>query len=473
MLFSELGLSPELLRAITETGYTEPTPIQQQAIPIILAGRDVMAGAQTGTGKTAGFSLPILQLLQPHANTSTSPARHPIRALVLAPTRELAAQVEESVRTYSKYVPLRSTVIYGGVNMDPQIAQLRSGVEIVVSTPGRLLDHVQQRTINLSQVQILVLDEADRMLDMGFIRDIRRIIELLPAQRQNLLFSATFSGEIKQLADSLLKDPALIEVARRNSAAETVRQIVYLVDQEKKRALLSHIINSQNLTQVLVFCRTKHGANRLATALGKDGITASAIHSDKTQSLREQALLEFKNGTVRVLVATDIAARGIDIEELPHVVNFDIPNAPEDYVHRIGRTGRARAEGDAITFVAPDEVKLLKDIEKLLKRSIELAALPAFDSGNAKEDGSREREERERSHSARRNDRSGSRAPRAGYPNKTPEPLDPIFTQPYIPSENTNEDAPTQSLPRFTDTKRKSNRPIAVLLGGGKQSNES
>ncbi|MBA2689469.1 MAG: DEAD/DEAH box helicase [Burkholderiales bacterium] len=488
MSFAELGLVPELLRAIAEEGYSVPTPIQEQAIPIVLAGRDIMAGAQTGTGKTAGFALPILQLLQPHANSSTSPARHSIRALILTPTRELAAQVEESFRTYGKHIALRSTVIYGGVNMDPQIAALRAGAEIVVATPGRLLDHVQQRTINLSQVQILVLDEADRMLDMGFIRDIRRIIELLPKQRQNLLFSATFSDDIKQLSDGLLKNPALIEVARRNAAAETVRQVVYVVEQDKKRALLAQLIKSQNLTQVLVFCRTKHGANRLGNLLSRDGINAAAIHSNKTQGVRERALADFKAGTVRVLVATDIAARGLDIEDLPHVVNFDIPHVPEDYIHRIGRTGRARAEGDAITLVAPEEIKLLKDIERLLKRPIERLTLSGFDSADHREAGGPAPKEEAAPRKQYREERRPARSParpspasgavarpladdvaRTTHSRRPKTPLDPIFTEPYVATATANNDD-RQRTPE--PSKRKSSRPVAVLLGGRKQTTD-
>ena len=316
MSFESLGLAPEILRAVADQGYTEPTPIQAQAIPVVLQGRDIMAGAQTGTGKTAGFTLPLLHRLAAHASTSTSPARHPVRALILTPTRELAAQVEESVRTYGKYLPLKATVIYGGVNMNPQIEALRTGVDIVVATPGRLLDHVQQKSINLSRVEFLVLDEADRMLDMGFLPDLKRIMDLLPKQRQSLLFSATFAEEIKRLSDSLLRDPVLIEVARRNTAAETVTQIAYQVDQERKRELLAHLIKSQDLRQVLVFTRTKHGADRLAHQLDRDGIRSDAIHGDKTQPQRTKALSDFKEGVVRVLVATDVAARGIDIDQL-------------------------------------------------------------------------------------------------------------------------------------------------------------
>ena len=378
MSFDSLELSAELLRAIADQGYTEPTPIQTQAIPIILQGRDLMGGAQTGTGKTAGFTLPLLQRLSTHANTSTSPARHPVRALILVPTRELAAQVEESVRLYGKYLALKSSVVYGGVNIIPQIKELSHGVDVLVATPGRLLDHVGQKTVNLSKVEILVLDEADRMLDMGFMPDIRKIIALLPTTRQNLMFSATFSEEIKRLADQILITPALIEVASHNTAADTVTQIVHLVDHEKKRALLSYLIKSRDLRQTLVFTRTKHGANRLASQLQQDGIKAAAIHSDKTQTDRTQALNDFKQGVVQVLVATDIAARGLDIDQLPHVVNYELPHVPEDYVHRIGRTGRAGASGEALSLVCAEERKMLVEIERLLKRKIHIDEVTGF-----------------------------------------------------------------------------------------------
>lgn len=376
MSFDTLGLSAELLRAVSESGYSEPTPIQRQAIPVILEGRDIMGGAQTGTGKTAGFTLPMLQLLSQHAQGK---GQRPVRALVLTPTRELAAQVGESVATYGRHLPLKSTVIFGGVKIGPQINMLRHGVDILVATPGRLLDHVQQKTLDLSKVEILVLDEADRMLDMGFIHDIRKVLALLPNRRQNLLFSATFSGEIKTLADNLLNSPTLIEVARRNTTAETVAQIVYPVDKKRKRELLSYLIGSRNWRQVLVFTRTKHGANRLAQQLEKDGLSAAAIHGNKSQGARTRALAGFKEGNVRILVATDIAARGLDIDQLPHVVNFELPNVPEDYIHRIGRTGRAGNEGEAASLVCVDEHKLLKDIERLLKRSIPQELLPGYE----------------------------------------------------------------------------------------------
>ncbi len=375
MSFSSLGLSAELVRAVSEKGYTQATPVQLQAIPVILEGRDILAGAQTGTGKTAGFTLPLLQRL----SAKSHGGRRAVRALILTPTRELAAQVEESVRAYGRHLPLKSTVIFGGVGFNPQADKLRHGVDILVATPGRLLDHVGQRTVDLSHVEILVLDEADRMLDMGFIRDIRRILALLPRERQNLLFSATFSDEIKQLADGLLNSPALIEVARRNTAAELVTQVVHPVDRVRKRELLSHLIHSQGWKQVLVFTRTKHGANRLAEQLDDDGIGATAIHGNKSQGARTKALADFKKGAVRVLVATDIAARGLDIDQLPHVVNYELPNVPEDYVHRIGRTGRAGKEGVAASLVCVDERDFLRDIERLLKRDIPKVTIPGFE----------------------------------------------------------------------------------------------
>jgi len=379
MSFESLGLLPELLRAVREHGYDTPTPVQAQAIPQVLAGRDLLAGAQTGTGKTAGFVLPILQMLAPQASTSASPARHPLRCLILTPTRELAMQVEESVRTYGKFLPLRSTTVFGGVNINPQIKALRAGVEILVATPGRLLDHHQQGTVNFSQIQYLVLDEADRMLDMGFIRDIKKILALLPAKRQNLLFSATFSDDIRQLVSGLLNNPASVDAGgARNSAAELVEHLVHPVDRERKRALLSHLIRAQKLEQVLVFTRTKHGANRLSEQLETDGIASSAIHGNKSQPQRIKALADFKEGKITVLVATDIAARGLDITQLPHVVNYELPQVAEDYVHRIGRTGRAGSEGMALSLVCVDEAKLLKDIERLLQRPLPTQVIPGF-----------------------------------------------------------------------------------------------
>ena len=379
MSFSSLGLSEAILRAVSERGYTEPTPIQKQAIPAVLSGGDLLAGAQTGTGKTAGFVLPILHRLSNRTVKGPSEGRPPIRALILVPTRELAAQVEESVREYGKHLKLASMTMIGGVNINPQITRLRSRVDILVATPGRLLDHVQQKTLDLSGIEILVLDEADRMLDMGFIRDIRKILALLPKNRQNLLFSATFSDEIKALADGLLNNPAMIEVAKRNTTAETISHKVYPVDRDRKRPLLARLVQEHNWHQVLVFTRTKHGANQLAEYLTKNGINSLAIHGNKSQAARTRALSEFKDGSLQVLVATDIAARGIDIADLPHVVNYELPNVPEDYVHRIGRTGRAGQSGEAVSLVCVDELKLLADIERVIKRKIPQEVVPGFE----------------------------------------------------------------------------------------------
>jgi ATP-dependent RNA helicase RhlE len=379
MHFTDLGLAEPLLRAVREQGYDTPTPIQAQAIPAVLKGGDLMAGAQTGTGKTAGFTLPLLQRLAATKPVRDARGRIAIRALILTPTRELAAQVEESVRTYGKFLPLTSMVMFGGVGMQPQIDRLRKGVDILVATPGRLLDHHQQGTLELKQVEIFVLDEADRMLDMGFIHDIKKVLAILPARKQSLLFSATFSDEIKALADRLLNQPALIEVARRNATADTIAQKVHPVGRERKKELLAHLIKQGDWHQVLVFTRMKHGANRLAEYLNEHGIGAMAIHGNKSQGARTKALAEFKSGELPVLVATDIAARGIDIDQLPHVVNFELPNVPEDYVHRIGRTGRAGAQGEAISLVCVDEDGFLRDIEKLIKRSIPRETVPGFE----------------------------------------------------------------------------------------------
>lgn len=379
--FSSLGLSEEILRAVQEKGYQFATPIQEKAIPVVLAGRDVLAAAQTGTGKTASFTLPLLQRL----NEGEPAKNRAVRALVLTPTRELAAQVGESVATYGEYLSLRSAVIFGGVSINPQMMKLRGGVDILVATPGRLLDLHGQNAVVLSQVEILVLDEADRMLDMGFIHDIRRILKLLPQRRQNLLFSATFSDEIRQLTKGLLHNPVSIDVAPRNTAATTVQQTVYQVDKTDKRDILSYLITSGGWEQVLVFARTKHGANKLSQQLEQDGITAAAIHGNKSQGARTRALADFKSGEIRVLVATDIAARGLDIEQLPHVVNYELPNVPEDYVHRIGRTGRAGASGEAISLVSPEERKLQFDIEKLLKRKLDVQPVPYFEPGEKKQ----------------------------------------------------------------------------------------
>ncbi|WP_225087699.1 ATP-dependent RNA helicase RhlE [Pectobacterium colocasium] len=379
MSFDSLGLSADILRAIEEQGYRDPTPVQRQAIPVVLEGRDLMASAQTGTGKTAGFTLPLLQLLTSREALHKGKGRRPVRALILTPTRELAAQIDENVKAYSKYLRLRSLVVFGGVSINPQMMKLRGGVDILVATPGRLLDLEHQNAVDLSQIEILVLDEADRMLDMGFIHDIRRVLAKLPAKRQNLLFSATFSDEIKALANKLLTNPASVEVVRRNTPSELVTQHVHFVDKRRKRELLSQLIGENNWQQVLVFTRTKHGANHLAELLEKDGITAAAIHGNKSQGARTRALANFKDGSIRVLVATDIAARGLDIDQLPHVVNYELPNVPEDYVHRIGRTGRAEATGEALSLVCVDEHKLLRDIERLLKREIPRIAIEGYE----------------------------------------------------------------------------------------------
>jgi ATP-dependent RNA helicase RhlE len=413
MSFSTLGLSEPILRAVSDTGYSEPTPIQKKAIPVILTGRDVLAGAQTGTGKTAGFTLPMLQKL---SKAAPEKGKRPVRALVLTPTRELAAQVSESVEIYGKHLSLRSAVIFGGVNINPQTRALRSGVDIVVATPGRLLDHANQKNIDLSRVELLILDEADRMLDMGFIHDMKKIFKLLPKRSQKLLFSATFSREIKALADTLLDRPELIEVARRNTAAERVDQVVHPVKRERKRELLSSLISGNDWKQVLVFTRTKHGANRLCKQLVSDGITAEAIHGNKSQNARTKALAAFKDNRVRVLVATDIAARGIDIDLLPHVVNFELPNVSEDYVHRIGRTGRAGNEGEAVSLVCPDEVDLLRGIEKLLGNAIPQKMLKGFEQTLPA--SSKGESKKKRSGQRGRSARAGEEKPRSGKPRR-------------------------------------------------------
>ncbi|MBN2783144.1 MAG: DEAD/DEAH box helicase [Campylobacterales bacterium] len=376
MPFSKLGLNNHILKAIKEQGYTTPTPIQAQAIPAILQKKDILAGAQTGTGKTAGFTLPLLELLS--RSKDINDTKRKIRALILVPTRELAMQVGESVELYGKHLPFRSSIIFGGVKINPQITKLKKGVDIVIATPGRLLDHISQRTINLKEIEYLILDEADRMLDMGFINDIKKILAIVPKQKQTLLFSATYSDAIKKLSDKLLNSPTLIEVARANTSSEIVKQAVYHVDKSKKTELLTHLINDGDWKQVLVFTRTKHGANRLSAQLEKSGITSAAIHGNKSQNARIKALAEFKEGKVRVLVATDIAARGIDIDQLPHVVNYELPNVSEDYVHRIGRTGRAGNKGEAISLVCVDEDEFLANIEKLIKKDIQKIWIKGF-----------------------------------------------------------------------------------------------
>ncbi|HEY4037549.1 MAG TPA: DEAD/DEAH box helicase [Burkholderiaceae bacterium] len=431
MSFSSLGLSDALLRAVADAGYTQPTPIQLQAIPAVLAGGDLLAGAQTGTGKTAGFVLPILQRL----SMTPRPAGRPsIRVLVLTPTRELAAQVEESVRTYGKYLKLTSAVVFGGVGFNPQVTALQKGLDILVATPGRLLDHHRSRTVDLSGVETLVLDEADRMLDMGFIPDIKRILALLPKKRQNLLFSATFSDDIRQLATSLLHAPSQIQVTPRNSTVEAVQQTAHPVDAKRKTDLLVHLISEQQWFQVLVFTRTKHGANRLAEQLCKRGITALAIHGNKSQGARTRALAEFKSAKLQVLVATDIAARGLDIEQLPHVVNFDLPNVPEDYVHRIGRTGRAGATGEAISLVSPEETAYLRDIERLIRRPIPRVVIAGFEAGSRSRAEVSEAAPAPRAHPA---PRSRPSAPRS----------QPASPRPHSSSQRSHPAAPERKTP--------------------------
>jgi len=435
--FASLNLAPEILKALDETGYTTPTPIQAQAIPLVLEGRDVMAGAQTGTGKTAAFALPTLQKLLPSASTSASPARHPVRALVLVPTRELAIQVEESVRLYAKHCPLRSLVVFGGVDIKTQTPYLMKGVEILVATPGRLLDHVEQRTVQLNQVQMLVLDEADRMLDMGFMPDLKRILALLPKKRQNLMFSATFSPEIKKLSAEFLNDPVLVEASRSNATAENVTQKVYLTSQEGKQAKLVEILQENPTTQAIVFTKTKLTASRLARQLVRSGINADAIHGDKSQLERIQALDAFKQGKVVALVATDVAARGLDIDQLPMVVNYEIPSAPEDYVHRIGRTGRAGASGIAISLVSPEEEKYLKEIEKLIKREIPKEKSTTVSTAAV------------------------ASAPKNSRPRQAKSAVDDWFSRPYEPSANAS--PPRQNSPSKNG---KSTGEVAALLGG-------
>ncbi len=376
MSFKELGLSAELLRAVDEQGYHHPTPIQQQAIPVVLEGRDILAGAQTGTGKTAAFTLPLLARLRDNDHGAK---RRRVRALILTPTRELATQIGDNVRAYARYLPIRSASIYGGVSINPQISTLQKGVDIVIATPGRLLDHLQQRTVDLSGIEILVLDEADRMLDMGFIRDVRKILNALPRQRQNLLFSATFSAEIRELAADLLDSPAEVQAAAQNVQADRISQLVWPVEQHRKRELLSHQIGARNWRQVLVFARTKHGADRLSRQLNQDGLNAVALHGDKSQAARTRALEQFKSGKIRVLVATDVAARGLDIDRLPHVVNYELPHVAADYVHRIGRTARAGQEGHAVSLVCRDEEKRLAAIERLLNMKIDREIVSGYE----------------------------------------------------------------------------------------------
>ncbi|NYT35634.1 DEAD/DEAH box helicase [Allopusillimonas soli] len=441
--FADFGLHPGLLKAVTDTGYTTPTPIQAQAIPVVMDGRDVMGAAQTGTGKTAAFTLPILHRLMPFANSSASPARHPVRALILTPTRELADQVSESVAAYSKDVPLRSTVVFGGVDIGPQRDALRRGCEVLIATPGRLLDHVEQKNVNLGQVGILVLDEADRMLDMGFLPDLDRIVRLLPAKRQGLLFSATFSNEIRKLGRSYLSSPAEIEVAARNATADTVTQIAYPLQGTQKREAVVHLVKSRGFNQVIVFSNTKIGTSRLARELVRDGVKAESIHGDKSQADRMKALDAFKAGDLEVLVATDVAARGLDVAGVPCVINYDLPHNAEDYVHRIGRTGRAGNKGEAIAFFSPDEERYLLDIEKLIKSRVPRGSLALPPSSRRGATG--------------RPDRRGHGA----Y--ATPaKPVDEFFYKPYVPSSSSSAARPA---PKPAAAPRKS---VGVLLGGGR-----
>lgn len=438
--FADFALHPSIQKAIDEQGYTQPTPIQAKAIPVVLTGVDVMGAAQTGTGKTAGFSLPILHRMMAFASDSTSPAKHPVRALILAPTRELADQVAANVHVYAKYTPLRSTMIYGGVDIHPQIQALRNGAELVIATPGRLLDHVQQKSINLSQVQVLVLDEADRMLDMGFLPDLQRIINLLPAKRQNLLFSATFSPEIQKLAKSFMVQPTLIEVARRNATSENIEQIMFaLENDEEKRAAVCHLIRTKGLRQVLVFSNTKLGTTRLARYLEKEGLSATAIHGDKSQVERMKALDAFKAGEVTVLVATDVAARGLDIAALPCVINYDIPGSPEDYVHRIGRTGRAGAKGIAYSFVVQSGDRALKDIEKLIGQPIVRGELEGFVKPVSSSQSRSTESRGARGSNGRDTERAPSRVP--GNSSEPPRERRPRRESTYMPVRF-NENAP-------------------------------
>ncbi len=479
VLFRDFGLDARIQAAIDAIGYLRPTPIQAQAIPLVLAGRDVMGAAQTGTGKTAAFTLPILQQLVAHESTSTSPARHPVRALILAPTRELADQISVNVTQYAAKTALRSTVVFGGIDMNPQTEALRRGVEILIATPGRLLDHVQSKNVALGQVSILVLDEADRMLDMGFLPDLQRIVNLLPKQRQTLLFSATFSPEIRKLAASFQKNPVTVEVARQNATATNITQRIYAVSEDDKRSCLVDLLRAEDPRQVIVFSNSKLETGRLARFLEKEGFAADAIHGDKSQNERLAALQAFKDGKVEVLVATDVAARGLDIAELPCVINFDVPFNPEDYVHRIGRTGRAGMHGRALTLVTPGDSRNFAQIEKLINRAVEVATWTPSRPRRVREDGVGERSDRGERPSRERetgrdSSREGARSRSEAYGGRSsytprPAPVDPFFTQPYEPS------APAEGAespaPAGTGTKTgvtRGRRPVAALLGGRK-----
>ncbi|VCU71206.1 ATP-dependent RNA helicase RhlE [Pigmentiphaga humi] len=466
--FADCGLHPDILKAVVATGYTTPTPIQAQAIPVVMNGRDAMGAAQTGTGKTAAFTLPILHRLMPLANTSASPARHPVRALILTPTRELADQVAESVKRYGASTPLRAAVVFGGVDIGPQKEALRRGCEVLIATPGRLLDHVEQRNVNLGQVGILVLDEADRMLDMGFLPDLERIIRLLPQQRQTLLFSATFSNEIRKLGRSYLNSPVEIEVAARNATADTVSQIAYKLEGDAKRAAVVHLVKSRGLKQVIVFSNTKIGTARLARQLERDGVRAESIHGDKTQADRMKALEAFKAGELEVLVATDVAARGLDVAGVPCVINYDLPYNAEDYVHRIGRTGRAGASGEAISLFSSAEEKYLLDVEKLIKREIPRGQLELPTSLLAASRGER-RERGERGERFERPERSRGSRERRYEP--AAAPVDEFFLRPYEPSASA--EAQRHDTPSTTTQRPAAKRPLAVLLGGGKKTDDA
>ena len=469
--FAEIGLHPALLQAVSDTGYITPTPIQAQALPSVMAGNDVMGAAQTGTGKTAAFTLPILHRLMQHANSSASPARHPVRALILTPTRELADQVAESVKRYGKQTTLRSAVVFGGVDIGPQKEALRNGCEVLIATPGRLLDHVEQRNVNLGQVGILVLDEADRMLDMGFLPDLERIIRLLPAQRQTLLFSATFSNEIRKLARTYLNSPVELEVAQRNATADTVTQIAYAMPGDAKRAAVVHLVKSRGLKQVIVFSNTKIGTGRLARQLELDGVRAESIHGDKSQGDRMKALEAFKAGELEVLVATDVAARGLDVAGVPCVINYDLPHSAEDYVHRIGRTGRAGAKGEAISLFSPSEEKYLLDIEKLIKAPVTRGTLQIPGELIARASERSERPERGsrpagRSSSAdRQGDRTAERGARPSRYSAPVKPIDEFFLKPYEPSAAAVAAAAQAPEPATKKPALLGKRPVGLLLG--------
>lgn len=472
MSFADFGLHPDILKAVLATGYTVPTPIQAKALPVVIAGADVMGAAQTGTGKTAAFTLPILHRLMPLANSSASPARHPVRALILAPTRELADQVADNVKRYSKFTPLRAAVVFGGVDINPQKAEMRAGCEVLIATPGRLLDHLEQKTVSLSQVSMLVLDEADRMLDMGFMPDLERIMRLLPEKRQTLLFSATFSNEIRRLGHTFLKNPVEIETAARNATASTVTQIAYQLTSDAKRAAVVHLVKSRGLKQVIVFSNTKIGTARLARQLELDGVRAESIHGDKTQADRMKALEAFKAGELEVLVATDVAARGLDVAGVPCVINYDLPYNAEDYVHRIGRTGRAGASGEAIALFTADEEKFLLDVEKLIKRQIPRGTLDLPARASAPRESSRTpRPERSAERGADRGRSAApsrdSRGPSRGRDSRA-APVDDFFSRPYEPSPAAVRESQETASKQAGRAAPK--RQLAALLGGGKKS---